>query len=525
MAVKEDEKYFPYRISWLILNKLSEFNDKPQLIEDLAEKFEKLTSHTLFYTFAPLYREAMVFYNEQGYFPDVVYLNSRFPAGRMIELIDGIQFSMHLYDKLLKQLDYEILIQNFTVKIGDSDFIDIESCKELGKKLVEFATTNIEIPLDVKTDWVNSYRNAVQEYHGVSTGIKILDEQVGTMSGITTIAAPSGNGKSTMALSLAYNIATHKSPKTGCGGNVLYISFEMTKFQLQANIVSIESSFSESTSDRLKASDIKEFNLKDHEVDTYEKHMINFMKRLNYSGGYLALVDNTSMTGYNTIEGFITSIENLSEKLNKKFDIIFIDNVDSLKVLKGDRGQDEMAKMNSFITKLDAFSKTYMNGYGTTIVLLSQTNRDGFKKLKAMEASGTQEITIDYTVLQQYSALYERATMVLVLYSSALMRANNQLKLMPVKLRNKPLPHQPISLATRWDFSYVGGSYRPPKMTENDITEIIDSISDTDLEDDFEILTDDDFNRINSTDEIEDISYEEAGAEEYEEQVDIPPLD
>ena len=53
MAVKEDEKYFPYRISWLILNKLSEFNDKPQLIEDLAEKFEKLTSLINFtFTFA-----------------------------------------------------------------------------------------------------------------------------------------------------------------------------------------------------------------------------------------------------------------------------------------------------------------------------------------------------------------------------------------------------------------------------------------------------------------------------------------
>ena len=174
-------------------------------------------------------------------------------------------------------------------------------------------------------------------------------------------------------------------------------------------------------------------------------------ERLNYSGGYVALVDNTSMTGYNSIEGFMASIEELSEKLDKKFDIIFIDNVDSLKVLKGDRGQDEMAKMNSFITKLDAFTKTYADNYGTTIVLLSQTNRDGYKKLKSMEASGTQEITIDYTVLQQYSALYERATMVLVLYSSALMRANNQLKLMPVKLRNKSLPNQPYTLVTKWD--------------------------------------------------------------------------
>ena len=195
---------------------------------------------------------------------------------------------------------------------------------------------------------------------------------------------------------------------------------------------------------------------------------------LNKDGSATIIDYKSDIAGYTTIEEFMTCIEEHSEKVGRKFDIIFIDNVDSLKILKGERGQDETAKMNSFITKLDAFSKTYMDGYGTCIVLLSQTNREGLKKLRAMEANGSQEISIDFTVIQQYSALYERATIVLVLYSSAVMRANNQLKLMPVKLRGKALPRQPITLTTKWEYGYVGGSYVPPTVTTQDLTSLLD---------------------------------------------------
>ena len=205
------------------------------------------------------------------------------------------------------------------------------------------------------------------------------------------------------------------------------------------------------------------------------------------------------MTGYSTIEDFMSSIEEHSAKVGRKFDVIIIDNVDSLKMLKGESGQDERAKMNGFITKLDAFSKTYMDGYGTCVILLSQTNRDGVKKLKAMEANGSQEITIDYTSIQEYSALYERAALVLVLYSSALMRANNQLKLMPVKLRNRPLPRQPLTLVTKWEYSYVGSSYTPPKVSEEDLTTLLTTEYNEDEELTFETgLQDEEVDEINS---------------------------
>ena len=497
-----EEKFYPHNIAWIILNRLKEFDNDPQRIIDLSERFDYLTTHTLYYKFAPLYKEAVKYYEEQNRFPDTKYLNERFTDGRTIWEMSNASFSMDMYEKLRKQLDYEILIQDFNKKIGNSDYIDIEACKVMSKALQKFAENNVEIPVDTKDDWINSYDKFKEEYHGISSGIKAIDEQVGDFTGIVTIAAPSGNGKSTFALSFAYNVSTQKD-ENGLGRNVLYISFEMTKFQMQANLVSIESSFNENYNQRLKATDIKEKQLDTDGEYLYKEYMKSYMKRLNHSGGYLSLVDNTSMTGYSTIEEFMSSIEEHSAEVGRKFDVIIIDNVDSLKMLKGERGQDERAKMNGFITKLDAFSKTYMDGYGTCIILLSQTNRDGVKKLKAMEANGSQEITIDYTSIQEYSALYERACLVLVLYSSALMRASNQLKLMPVKLRNRALPRQPLTLTTKWEYSYVGSSYIPPEVTDDD----------TDQLSGMEVTLDDD-------DDME-ITYNTGLEEEYEETDDI----
>jgi hypothetical protein len=246
----------------------------------------------------------------------------------------------------------------------------------------------------------------------------------------------------------------------------------MTKFQLQANLVSIES-YLNNKEQKLKATDIKEKKLTPDQEKFYENNMESLMKKISEAGGYISLHDNTSMTGYSTIDEFISSIEAHSAKINKNFDIIIIDNVDSLNTLQGEYGKDEMGKLNSFITKLDAFSKTYMDGYGTTIVLLSQVNREGINKLKVLENNNFQDINIDATVLQKYSALYERATMVLVLYSSQKLRGDNQLKLIPVKLRNKPLPQNALTLTTIWDYSYVGGFNNLEKMKNDNYHKMV----------------------------------------------------
>lgn len=289
MSVDDNEKYYPHTIAWIIINRLKEFNDKPQMIKDLADKFMRLITHTIYFKFAPLYEEAVKYYDVHNKFPDTKYFNERFPDGRVIWELNNAAFSIDMYDVLKKQLDYELIIQDFNLRIGQSDHIDIEGCREFGKRLTKFADSSIDIPVDTKEDWLKSYENFAEEYHGISTGIKALDEQVGDWGGIVTIAAPSGNGKSTFALSLAYNITT-QTDDNGKSRNVLYISFEMPKNQLQANLVSIESSFSEDSKQRLRATDIKQKKLSDKQKMLYKTYITQYMQHLQNSGSYIKFI-------------------------------------------------------------------------------------------------------------------------------------------------------------------------------------------------------------------------------------------
>lgn len=279
-----DEKYYPHKIAWIVLNRLKEFNDTPQLIRDLSAKFNELTTHTIYFKFAPLYKEAVNYYERHNNFPDIKYFNERFTDGRVMLEITNALFSMDMYNELSKQLDYELIIQGFNERIGKSDIIDIEGCKEYAKILMKFAETSVDIPVDAKEDWINSYDKFKEEYHGIKTGIKVLDEQIGNLNELVTVAAPSGNGKSTFALSLAYNIAT-KTDDQGRGRNVLYISFEMNKFQLQSHLVSIESSFADKPNEKLRASNIKEKALKPEQETLFKKHINTLMGKLSISGG------------------------------------------------------------------------------------------------------------------------------------------------------------------------------------------------------------------------------------------------
>lgn len=108
--IDTEEKYYPHTIAWIVLNRLKDFNEKPQFIRDLAYRFSRLTSHTIYFKFAPLYEEAVRYFEIQNKFPDLKYFNERFPDGRVMWEMTNASFSIDMYDTLKKQLDYELII-------------------------------------------------------------------------------------------------------------------------------------------------------------------------------------------------------------------------------------------------------------------------------------------------------------------------------------------------------------------------------------------------------------------------------
>ena len=167
---------------------------------------------------------------------------------------------------------------------------------------------------------------------------------------LSVLAAPSGHGKSTCALSIAYYNAIH-------GKVVDYLSFEVPKNHMYFNIASIESEGKEEG--EIAASDLKERALDEKGKKLYRKYINEFMDKCSASGGYLNIIDQTTAS-INTFESLCNTLESIAEKRGRPADLIVVDNIDNFQTLRSSE-RDEATKINNYIVSLDAFSKTYCN--------------------------------------------------------------------------------------------------------------------------------------------------------------------
>ena len=461
--MQRNEKVFQADLAWTILNNLDKFNDRSRLIYTLKEKFDKVKDHTIYSMFIPLFTEAVKYYDIHGIFPDMNYLNKRLPDGKLIKITNE-EFTMSLYEDLSMTLDYEAVISKFSNTIGVSTRIDREECLELSRDLANLASHTLEIPKATKADLINSYNTYVEEYKGIKTGLTDLDEAIGVLGyrSLSAVAAPSGHGKSTMAITIAYNAAMQ-------GYSVTYTSFEVPGKHIWFNLASIESSYAENDEDKLIATDIKEAKLDDRQKALYEKYMKSMLEKFDQSHGYIDVMDQTEIQ-CETFEELCAKWESRAEELGRPSDLIIIDNVDNLQILKSSE-RDESTRVNQYIINLDKYCKTYYGGVGTHIMLLSQVNRTGIRKMSAMEGNND-GVTLDVTCIQKFNALYEKPTLVMVGYSTPSMRIVNSMKVLPVKLRNRPLPNKPIALTANFKYSKIEGKYESVEASDETIKNV-----------------------------------------------------
>ena len=199
------------------------------------------------------------------------------------------------------------------------------------------------------------------------------------------------------------------------------------------------------------------------------------MDKCSATGGYLNIIDQTTAS-INTFESLCNTLESIAEKRGRPADLIVVDNIDNFQTLRSSE-RDEATRINNYIVSLDAFSKTYCNGIGTSMLLLSQVNRPAMKKLGTPDKGNPNEtsVKIDVTCVQKYNALYEKATCVLVAFSDAATRARNMMRIYPVKLRNRPLPTRPVEVQVNFRYSKVLGDFPDKPYTQEEITEVVDN--------------------------------------------------
>lgn len=462
MDREDEKKYTLDEYNWHIINNLGEFNDCPGMVKELYLKMKRnLPTHTILSKFYDIYETGLKFYEEHSKFPDIKWFEVNYAKSNKLKRTSD-EFSIKVYEDCVKKIDLEIIKQN-CIGLVENIQPDMSDIRALKSQLSEYCDNAAVIPMKKKADLINLYDSYSAEYDGISTGIDLLDEYIGVMGhkSISVFGAPSGHGKSTFAVSVAYNVAVRQ------GKCVDYISYEVPEDHIWFNLISMHSYYM-GEQYYLEASKLKENAYKDDERmrDRYKIVTEDFLKTLKESGGYIKPFDQTT-TAVKDFESLLARLESIAisredgdgKKFDRKADLIVVDNVDNFQILQS-KERDEMVRVNNYIIALDAFCKQYHHGDGCAILLLTQLNRTGMKTLNRVTADPdetSRASKIDVSVFQRFNALYEKGTCCLVGFADAAYRSNKRMDIYPVKLRNRAVPENPIQVFADYSHSLIGG--------------------------------------------------------------------
>lgn len=446
------DRVAPERWMWCVINNLEKFNDRPEYILELIRKYNQLKDHPSLAHFSNVLNAIERAWKQDSKFPDMEKLKIDFRDIRSIQITND-KFSMQIYDALIKHIEQEVLRQKVVEKFINQDNPDTEDLRKLSDEMNRFANRATKIPKETRESLVNLYEEYSAHFDGVKTYIQPVDDVIGVLGyqSLSVFAAPSGHGKSTFAMSVAYYNALS-------GKCVEYCSFEIPQNQMWFNIMSMDS---EGTDNPVQSYKIKGSELSPEEAIGFKNRMNNFLDRMESCGGGLYILDQTT-AGINTYEGFCSTLEARAEERGRKADLIIVDNIDNFQMFRSYE-RDEIAKINNYIIGLDGFVKQYCDGAGTSMLLLSQVNRPAMKKLYTAANDDSKSTKIDVTCVQKYNALYEKPTCVMIGYADEAARGSGFMRIHPVKLRNRQVPEIPIKVKVNYAYSKVLGSFEADK--------------------------------------------------------------
>lgn len=488
---KYEEIIQPNDMMWRLVNHLADFNEDSSSIIEVKDKLTKLQNHKIFGGFYRIFNKAVEYYQNHEVFPDINWLQTCFSIGSL-QILQNVPFSKEILIDICKKLDEAILKERISSFLDNSS-VSATDWEKLSKEVSNFTDSKKESPVLTKEDIINlqdEFQSKMNEKGAVRTGMPELDDVIGTLgnNALSVFAGASGSGKTTWAVSVAYNVAL------SYGMCVDYVSYEVNKEDMWKNIISRHSKV---LGTPIKSCVLKEGIATSSELQTYKDVATDLFMKFNETGGRLDILDQT-MSNEGTFEGFKRMLEKHARTRGRKADLIIIDNVDNLQIMKSEE-RDETTRVNNYIIQLDKFTKTYYDNKGTDILLLTQVNRTGIKKMTQASENeegngGRSKLTLDVTCIQRFNALYEKAVVVLGLIASKAMRSSGMCMVFPIKLRNRALPENPIELKADYAYSSIGdGTIVQPTLdnTKEELENIDNNFINSDIKE--EVFEDFDF--------------------------------
>ena len=208
-------------------------------------------------------------------------------------------------------------------------------------------------------DWIREIQEEIDsgerdedEYDGAPTGMKLLDEKMKGLQDINVISAPTGHGKSMLALNWVVNI----SYQPRFYGKILYLNYEMNQKQLARRVLAIASgvTYNEIYNRRF---------ISRENVDKYNQAREHFLERKN-----IILTNNDPKT-------LSVTMALIQEHVTcNDVRIVVIDHLGEIASEREEHNMDHWMKLSKYVKEL----KNVTTRLGVSLVVVAQQNREGY---------------------------------------------------------------------------------------------------------------------------------------------------
>ena len=297
----------PNEMMWRLVNHLPDFNKDNQAIVDVKYKLQQLQNNKIFGGFYRIFDKSVEYYKAHQTFPDINWLQTCFNGGTL-QILQNVPFSNEIFIDLNRKLDEAILLESMA-NFQEQGVHSQADWDNLTKAIGNFSKGNQEQPTLTKQDIIGlqrTYQADLAKSGVVRTSMPQVDDAIGILGAksLAVFAGGSGSGKTTFALSVAYNVALAQ------GLCVDYVSYEVPKEQIWQNLVSRHS---KAIGKPVKACVYKEGIATESELQTYEEVATDLFRKFNETGGRIDVIDQTDGNG-GTFEGFKRMLEAHAEK-------------------------------------------------------------------------------------------------------------------------------------------------------------------------------------------------------------------
>ncbi len=397
-----------------------------------------------------IYQQVLSFWKENDRFPDLAYLRVKF--GSLIEERKEENFTQDYVAGFLSGLRHESLqlaIREATLH-GDFDEVDrlLQRRRALTEELVEYTEDAA----------LEEYQKMLTRPSGITLGVPEIDD---VLNGICygnpcVIGGPPGSGKSTLAISATYNAVAK------CKFNAAFISVELMKRDVMYNFWSRHSyeMFGGGDGGALKAEKIKKGLLAPEE---YKRLLEVVEDWKTMDRGKLRIFSADDFSSFSP-SAMTRVFSQLDDEWDGKLDMVVLDYVQMCRSWRPERA-DAMEFMNDLVRYFTNLCVSF-RGRGLVVVLLSQINREGAKRMEKRKVA-------DLSSFAEVNSLERDAHSAIALYADANSKMTGNMMVQVVKNRSGQVMEELRTVSFEPEYFVVGGLRSSSVISESALDTVI----------------------------------------------------